>query len=227
MVTQLYKFLLFGFLGLLIWSCNEPPIVFTEPQPTALSPSPYISPIYRGTFLCESDSSIVHVQARTIFKEKNYAIATTKTELEKVDGVKLKDGFIEINGWQKVEIKEVRGDSIFSDFLLRDTLFDLSPNQIIKSFRGHHIISKKLRAKDWEVIILSLDYDLNLRLSKTILPEDLEQLESITPVENISTESKTQYRISPTVMEFDEILKQKLIFEECDYFNRIHELIQL
>lgn len=214
-------------LMITLWSCNDPPVVFTEPQPAGLLPDNFIIPIYRGTFFCESDSSVVHVHAKTIFKEKFYSIESTIEDLDGMEGVEVKDGKIEIKGWQDIEIKEMRGDSIFTDFVLRDTLFNLGPKQILKPYKGHYVISKQLNRNDWEVNILSLDYDLNLRLSKTVLPEDLERLEAITPVEDISTESKTQYRISPTMMEFDQILRQKLIFEECDYFIRIQSLIQI
>lgn len=71
--------------------------------------------------------------------------------------------------------------------------------------------------------ILSKDEQGNLTLWITKLPEDLEQLKAITPVEDISTSEHTRYLISPNLAEFRKLLESKLIFEACDYFERIDQ----
>ena len=122
----------------------------------------------------------------------------------------------------------IEDDSIYhSDFIHRDTLIYLGKDHVLKYFRGHMIINRKLADEKWEVMLLSLDEHLNLALSITSLPEEIEQLEEITPVQDLSTDDQVQYRISPTVIEFDELLQTQLIFQECDYFYRIPQEIEM
>ncbi|MEM1319696.1 MAG: hypothetical protein AAGG75_05530 [Bacteroidota bacterium] len=211
-----------------IWSCEEPPIVFTAPQPEGLNAEPFIRPIYRGRFLCDSDSALMVVKNNIIYKAKAFQLEVTPTELENTDGLSLKDGQLYVEEWGRQLPTRIEKDSIYhSDFIHRDTLIYLDENHVLKHFRGHMVINRKMEKEKWEVMLLSLDEHLNLALSITTLPEEIEQLEAITPAEDLSTEDQTQYRISPTVIEFDELLQTQLIFQECDYFYRIPQEIEM
>jgi hypothetical protein len=54
-----------------------------------------------------------------------------------------------------------------------------------------------------------------------VLPEDLNKIKEITPLEDISTSEKKQYRLKPTIIEFSDLLNSRLIFEACGYYERI------
>ena len=62
---------------------------------------------------------------------------------------------------------------------------------------------------------------MNMQLKYATLPGQLEELNQITPVEDISHDEVEQYMIAPTQMEFDEILKQEIVFEACEFFRRV------
>ena len=213
------------YLGILllltIGACTEPPVVFTEAQPQGLPAEPYINMVYRGTFFCESDSATVHIKARTIHKERLYAFSIPKAEVDTMQDATLEDSVLVIKGFEESIPVEIINDTLYADIMIRDTLFEMSSKQILKYYKGHQVISKELGPEKWEVIILSLDGDMNLRLSEAILPADLEALEEITPVEDISTEEQIQIRVSPSYLEFGEILQKQLIFQECDLFTRM------
>lgn len=206
----------------LFWSCSEPPVVFGEAQPQGVDNDPYILPIYQGVFLCESDSSIVYVKNQTIHKEKAFDIRTTIQEIEEMEEVELRGTELHVIDQNRSVPVEIQGDSIFSSITLRDTLLQLGPKQTIRFFKGHLVLSKEIIPKKWEVLILSLDNNLDLILSDALYPTDLQQLQSITPVQDLSTEDKVQFKITPTIMEFDQILNERLIFEACDQYTRIH-----
>ncbi len=208
-------------------SCEEPAVVFGGPQPKGLSPINAIDMIYRGTFICESDSSLVHVHGRTIFKEKAFQFSLTPEEIESTDGLDLLGDQLILSDWPEPLPAEITDSLVYSSILLRDTLFHMGAEQVLKAYKGHMILNKKINDEKWEVMILSLDYDRDLRLSRAELPDDFDRLNMLTPIKDISTEDKVQYLIAPTVMEFDEILKRNLIFQECDMFTRTNGKLQI
>lgn len=220
LIAMLRLIILLLFINLTI-RCEEPPVVFKETQPKDLAPKAFFDPIYRGIFQCESDSSFVFVKARTIYKEKAYGFKTSLAEIDSMEEAALINGELWLKDFKGPIPVEIVGDTASGEIIFRDTLFDMSENQILKYFRGHHILNKKLDTDKWEVLILSIDYDLDLRLSEAIMPEDLEALKKTTPVKDISTEEKDQILLSPTTAEFREILKQNLVFQECDIYRRL------
>lgn len=208
-------------------SCDEPPVVFVGPQPEGSTSRSSIDMIYRGTFLCESDSALVYVKRNLIYKEKAFTFQMSLEEIEETEGLQWTGNQLIATDWPTPIPAEMKDSFVHSTILLQDTLFQVGPNQVLKSFRGHQVINKRISNNKWEVQILSLDADFNLRLSKAGIPTDLEQLKEITTVKDISTEEKYQLLIAPTQMEFEEILYQKLIFEECDLFTRSTAVFQI
>lgn len=202
-------------------SCGEAPVVFTEPLPKDRSEDPFFNPFYRGLFLCESDSAYLIIDHHLIYKEKAFLFEMTEEEIEDRSDIEMIGDQIYIKNLQQFFPYRFEDGFVRGDVVLRDTLFHIGPNAVAKYYKGHQILNIKLEEDRWETWILSLDQDQNLALLKTILPEDLEALETITPVENISTENKIQYRINPTAKELDEILRTKLLFESCDQFTRL------
>ncbi len=218
---------LVGLLVLLQFSCTEPPVVFMGPQPEGINPGQFIDMIYRGTFLCESDSALVHVKGRMIYKEKAYSFSISPQEIQEADGVDLIGDQMVVPDWPEPIPVTVTDSMVYGNVVLRDTLFDMGPGEILKYHKGHLVLNKKITDEKWEVMILSLDLDLNLRLSVAEMPDDLKQLKKITPVKDISTEDQEQILLSPTYLQFDEILRQRLIFEECDVFQRTAAVLQI
>ena len=73
-----------------------------------------------------------------------------------------------------------------------------------------------------KVEILTVDKDGNLSYARSKEPEDLKALEEITAINTLAgPEGDTQYEMTPTKAEFKQILKTKLVFEECDYFVKV------
>lgn len=211
----------------LLYGCMEPAIVFKEPQPEGAKLERFISPIYRGTYFCSSDSSIVYVKPKSVHKERAYSFEVPLLELDTIKEAELVGNTLYLEGFEEPIPVDIIQDTVYAEVLLQDTLFEIGPTNILKSFNGHQILNKRMDQDRWEVLILSLDDQLNLWLSAVILPEDIAVLEAITPVEDISREDQAQFRIAPSAMEFEEILKQRLIFVECDMFTRIKLPVEL
>ncbi|MEL6655932.1 MAG: hypothetical protein AAFP77_07555 [Bacteroidota bacterium] len=206
-------------------SC-APPVVFTEPQPDVLQESETFDPTYQGHYFCTGDSSVVRISPTTIWKERQIKLNTTLDDIENTDGVYLDGDLLYIEETDTpVHIEFLDDGRVGAEFTISDTLFEIGHRQVLKLYRGHQIMSSKISNRNWAVQILSKDEVGNLSLYNTKLPEDLQSLEEITPVEDISSEEVQRYRLSPNIAEFRKLLESKLIFEACDYFERIDESI--
>ena len=200
-------------LGAVVVAC-QPSVVFKEAQPKDVEQRPAFDPHYQGVFYCSSDSTWVFLTSTTLYKEKLFSLSLDKSDPE-----------------QDIEEVEKLGHHVTIDYeddstmlytvTLRDTLFSMSPQHVLKYYRGHYILNRQLSEGNWEVKTLLMDDGGNLSLSETKLPQDLSVLEEITPVEDISTERQEQIRIDPTRIAFKKLLRTRLIFEECDYFERV------
>ena len=208
---------------LLLQACS-PPVVFTEAQPDVVPEQKVFLPAYQGLYFCTGDSAIVRIAPTVISKERRIQLNTTTKDIEETDGVYLDGDLLYIEETNTpVQIQYLDEERIMVEITLIDTLFQIGGKQVLKLYRGHQILNTKMSRQNWDVQILSKDEDGNLSLWKTKLPEDLEGLEAITPVEDISTEDVVRYRISPNIAEFRKLMDSKLIFEACEYFERIDE----
>jgi hypothetical protein len=204
----------------LIFSC-EPAVVFKTPQPKGIPEITSFSPEFIGTFFCESDSSLVVIDKNIIYKTHWYDFSIPENRIESDPNVIKTGESLFIKDLGDCTIYKIQNDTVFASVRLADTLFVLSEENILKSYKGHQVMNMKLKDGDYEVIILSLDEDTNLELKMANLPGEVSDLEKITSVKDVSYEDVEQYQINPTRLEFDEILKQEIVFETCEYFKRV------
>ena len=207
------KFALLFCLGVVAASC-QPSVVFKEAQPRDVEERVAFDPHYQGVFYCGSDSTWVFLTTTTLYKEKLFSLSLDKSDPEQDITEVKKLG-------HHVTIDYEDDSTMLYTVTLRDTMFNISPEHVLKYYRGHYILNRQLSAGNWEVKTLLMDDGGNLSLSETKLPQDMADLEAITPVEDISTERQEQVRIDPTRIAFKRLLRTRLIFEECDYFERV------
>ena len=207
-------------------SCDTP-VIFTEPQPQNYQDQSSFYPYYKGSYFSELDSSIIIISDHVFSKERVYEIVEPKSVLDTMAGVELKDGQIRIKGESEWFPTTIIGDEVRAIITMRDTLFEIGEDQVLTMFRGHQVLNNKRDDNYWEIAILSLDLQMNLAISIATEPEDLERLKQITPVKDLSRGDTVQYLITPTVREFNRILKEKLVFEKLEYCVRLSELVEM
>lgn len=208
-----------------LFSC-EPPIVFSEPQPLGAGQLQQFPEAIQGQYVCLSDTSLFIVNKYLIFQEKTYVFELTRTEIAQDSGLLLSGDALfftddPTNGHARVE--EVNDSLLRATWVARDTFFAIGPTGVLKKFRGHLILNTKLDEQKWGVWVLDRDRNGVITLSETALPEDLEVLEAITPVEDITIEGgRTQYRIAPSRSAFRKLLqKETAVFEHCETFEPV------
>ena len=215
---------LFGYIAILAlaFSCT-PPLVFTSAQPRGVKTQDAFQLHYQGTYFCTGDSSIVRVEENTIYKEKTFAFVTSLAELDAMENVYFEEGKIyQDDREMPFEVLYLDEQTLAGTYTHRDTLFRIGPKQVLKFYKGHHLLNTQISPEHWQLWLLSKDQLGNLTLSKTKLPDDMSQLEAITPVKDLAKDGdRPQFEISPTKAAFKRLLHTRLIFEECDYYEWI------
>ncbi len=224
MKNIIYLTTLFFVFNLL--SC-ETPVIFTEHQPQGYQAQPSFFSYYKGSYFSELDSSLIIISDNVFCKERLYDIAMPMSVLDTMEGVELKNGSIKLEGEKEWFPTTIIDDIVHTQITKRDTLFEIGKDQVLTMFRGHQILNNKRDDKNWEIAILSLDVQMNLAISIATEPKDLERLQQITAVKDLSKGDTVQYLITPTVREFNRILKEELVFEKLEYCVRITDLIEM
>lgn len=201
------------------FSC-EPEVVFGEAQPQGLRNKSKINKAYRGTFFCEGDETVVTIGKKCVVKSKDFAIGIPMEDIDNNDKLMFKKNELIVIPLNESFPAFYKNDSVFSEIKLRDTLFNISEENVLKDYKGHLVLNHKLESDNWEVIILSVNEYGDIGISEAFRPEDLELLKKITPVEEIPIENDIQIKISPDYEAFERIISDGLIFKTCDYFYR-------
>ena len=206
-----------------LWNSCEPPVVFKEAQPQGVKSQSSFDEQYQGTYFCESDSSWVKVEPTTIYKEKTFFFVSSRSEMEENEYIELNGNVAYIEYFDKyVTLEKFDGDLMSGKVTLRDTFFEIGEKGILKNYKGNEIMNTQFEDGHWQVEILKLDRYGNLSFLRSKEPEDIEALEEITPINTlVHPDGGTQYEITPSKAEFKQILKNELVFEECDYFIRV------
>ncbi|MDG1729495.1 MAG: hypothetical protein P8K68_07835 [Algibacter sp.] len=216
---------IFLVLNLIIIHACQPPVVFSEPQPHGKKELATIPKQYRGMYWCKTDSVTLIVNDKTIYKALEFETTLTKPEVDSNPDISFVNGKLYLKELNQSFPSQLKNDSIISQLTLNDTLFNMATDHVAKLFKGHLIINNKLDDASWEVKVLSLEQKNILTIAKAEIPEDFELLKEITDIEqtNYSESNKIrQIKIAPTQKEFNQILKQGLLFDSsCSEFFRM------
>lgn len=217
-----YKFILAVlFLGL-FWSCN-PPVVFSEPQPQGVDALTRIPEQFQGSYWCDMDSVNLYIDTHIIYKSKLVAVELAKADLNNTTEASYENGRLFLKGLNESVPATEKDGVIYSTLNLKDTLFSNKlPTQVLKYFKGHLVLNNKLDDNQWNVQIMTLKPSGALAISKVDYPDNLTDLETITPVKIINSRKREQILIAPTKAEFDEILDKNVVFTgSCQEFRPI------
>ena len=209
-------------LGIL-HSC-QPPVVFGEPQPVGTGEISSIPRSYQGIYWCKVDSASLFVDDKAFIKRKEFLVTLTNEEIEADPELQLQNDRLYVNSWGQSFPTEKKGDTVISSIIVRDTIFAIRPEQILKPFKGHLILNTKLDENIWGVLVVSHKGEGILSLARAELPENLSGLDSITSVRTLAKKdnTETQILIRPTKEEFERILQNRLLFDaSCTEFERI------
>lgn len=202
----------------------QPPVLFGEPQPGDAISLSSIPPEYQGIYWCSVDSTTLYIDQSTFIKQRELLINLSREDIASNPDLELREGRLFVHEFDLSSPVEEKADTIVSKIVLSDTIFVLSKDQVLKPFKGHLVLNTRLDENAWAVLVATLSKGQTLALSRAEIPENIAQLDSITPVSTLSKNEDRQTRIliTPTPDQFKKILDRGLLFNtSCSEFERI------
>lgn len=217
-------------IALFFLNC-ESPVVFSSPQPVDEPELLSVPQEYRGIYWCEVDSIVLYIEEKIIYKEKKLESKFSVSEIDTSSSLLFKENLLyseELKEWFPATQEN---NTIIATITLKDTLFMKQKGQVLKSFKGHLILNEQVEKDLWEVMVFSLKHQDVLSIAMANIPDNLEELEQITPIEKLKTDENknpVQIKIAPSQAEFDQILSKGLLFNNACYeFKRIFPIAEL
>ncbi len=204
------KFLTFLLLIILV-ACNEP-IRFEQPQPARQRNLNKIPRQLRGTYLSTSDSTYLTIDQQVIVDWADVEVIALRDSLDldidSADIAEMSDSVIQvIYGDRNLNIM-LMGDSAKVHYFYRDTIFEISDEQLVRRYKGHYFLNYRKGKYNWRVRKLTLENKL-LSFSEIISPKDITNLKEITEVKEIRSDSGKVigYKLNPTRKELRKLMK--------------------
>lgn len=218
------KLILSLLLGLTLLACEDS-VKFEEPQPPEKKDLNQIPRRLRGTYFSTSDSIFltinktqiiewVDIETRTLIDSLDIEIDSTKISEQTPDSIQISEGMYNLN------FKFLSGDSVIVYYSYRDTLFEISHEHLLRRFKGHYFLNYRRTENDWRIRRLTLDKD-ELSFSRVRIPEDITQLNEITEVEEIKSDSGkvVGYKLKPTRKELKQLMKHS--FSDTKKYKKV------
>ncbi|WP_264558444.1 hypothetical protein [Flavobacterium sp. N2270] len=184
-------------------SCKEPIVTFEVAQPENVKEQKEFPKKLIGTYYNSENDSELIIRKYFIFKKMLIKDTLRISELNKNEIIK-NDTLYKLNSNEKYKIIKIN-DSLFSNYVYSDTIFNLKKSDALKKFKGYYFLNKLIENTGfWEVE--------KLNLTKGILNiNGIETENEISLLENI-TESKKDtvkpFTIKPTKKQFKEFIKK-------------------
>lgn len=206
----------------LIISCT-PEINFEEPQPEGDRNELKFRNKFQGSYLSMHDSAILTVYEDKIVQKWHLVIEVPKAEFDTTEGIEIRDGMIYSKEIPEPLPFRQHGDTIVIDWDFDLTIFDISPDQVLRYYKGLYFLNYKKPDNFWNVKVVSLNRKGILQINKVYGgQQQIEGLKQITEVDDILDESGNvvAHKIHPTRRELKDILKSDA-FREGSEFQKI------
>lgn len=196
-----------GLLWLVISTCIAvsctPAVTFDEPQPAGTKDLVRFPKRIRGEYISFNDNSVLLVTDKLIQRIYDYDYKIKANELD--SGMLLRnDTLINLTNNEKMVVRK-EGDSLVGHIHFEDTLFLLSPDQILKKFKGYYFLNTRYGEHSWEVQKLSLHRG-KLNISSISAENELQKLVEIT---ESPQDTVPPYKFTATKRQFKEFVKQE------------------
>jgi hypothetical protein len=175
---------IFALILLTLFGC-EYPVQFEEPQPLNTSDEASFKTSYQGLYLNMEDRCFLSVTENSIIKKPYIIYAIPKVEADVSTIFVFREDTLfnayDSNEWLPAKLLN---DTIYASWNDTDTVFSISDNNILRYYKGRYFLNYMERENDWKLIVLH-KIRKNLSLYSFTLPDSLESLEKIMPLEMI------------------------------------------
>ena len=198
------KLLFLNLLFLIILnSCKEPIVSFAEAQPKDINELNAFSKKIIGTYYNTENKTELRISKYSIFKKMIVEDTLKISEIDKNEIIK-NDSLLNSVTKESYQIKRIN-DTLFSNYIYQDTIFDLNKKNVLKKFKGYFFLNVLIaKSGFWSVEKLNLRKGV-LTINRIETENELDLLQSITETK---MDTIKPFTIKPTKKQFKEFIKK-------------------
>ena len=219
------KSYVYGLIGVILMmvACT-PPVVFDQPYPIDESNLETLPNLYQGSFICESDSSLLLIQDYEIMIRKENYFTLPLKYIEEREDCNMDGNEMFVSGRAEcIPVEFVNDSTVRGIVIEHDTLFAMKEKSVARMYEGHLVLSQEVKDDEWAVSFLSLEPNADVVYRAITDKTKIKAVGKVTSVENITTleDKNNRYKIKPTMKQFDELFHNEEVFIECEYLTRV------
>lgn len=206
------KLIFIAVITLLLGACAEP-IRFEQPQPANKKDLATIPKKLRGKYQSRSDNAYLTITANNVVEQVTFQTKTIIDSLDiEIDSTyitnRTPNSFQLTHKNQRFDFNFFSKDSVLVNYSYQDTIFSISPQQLLRRFKGHYFLNYAHKT-GWSVRCMTFKKG-ELSFSEISTKEDIDKLKEVTATEMIGTDStqSTNYILKPDRQELKRLLKQ-------------------
>ncbi len=150
-------------------------VKFESPQPEGMSDEVLMPESGWGIYRSISDSSYLFVSPEELVRFNYKSFTTPRTTLDSAYHINGDTTFYDNENHLRIEVK---GDTVFGSFHRSDTIFTISPQNVLRKYKGYYFLNKQT-ANGWDVYMMTIRKN-ELSLVTSWRNEDLAALRKIT-----------------------------------------------
>jgi len=196
---------------ILLGGCKpKPSVLFLVPQPENEKDQIRFKNKFIGTYLSKSDSSILYITSGMIIREQNMRFGESLKHMDSGYVIKNDSLFGDLfPGGVPIKIEN---DCFYVHSIFRDTIFNISGNNILRFYKGNYFLNYRYNKDNWEVKTLEFINRHRILISDIKTPE-IDKLKNATEVKSYpenGSDSNTAiitYIAKPTKKELKKFMK--------------------
>ena len=193
---------IFIFLFLLLISCKEQIVKFSEAQPENEKDIKSFPGKLIGNYYDLENNADLEITKYLIIKKSIFKDTFNIKELSKFEVLK-NDSIINSKTSEKFLVKKI-SDSLFTNYVYTDTLFSINKENVLRKMKGYYFLNSKNGENNWIVKrILLKNGQLNINDIST--NEEIKMLEEITETKR---DTLKPFVVKPTKKQFKEFVKR-------------------
>jgi hypothetical protein len=194
---------LFYLLLLLLFSCKESLVTFEVPQPENSQILKEFPKRVMGTYYDLENNAELQIEKYIIRKLLFFQDTINVSQLDKNEII-VGDTLYILKTKEKFKITKIN-DTLFANYTLTDTIFQIGENGTLKKYKGNFFLNKKLENLEfWEVEMLSIKNGV-LQLKGIKTENEIALLEEITETKK---DTIKPFTVKPTKRQFKEFIKK-------------------
>jgi hypothetical protein len=202
------------YIGLMNVIACQPPVTFTEPQPSKTKNIAAFPLRLQGNYLGVDDQSTLLISEKLIQQLYDFDEKIHQNQLDS-NYKFINDTIVNSVTNEKMLFKRL-GDTLLTHVHYIDTVFQMDNDNVVRKFKGHYFLNMRYESDSWEVKQLSLSKG-QLSINRISAEKDIENLQAIT---ESAQDSVPPYKFTATKKQFKQFV-QSDGFSSGELFIRI------